>query len=138
MPIFSYFAVAGTALLGLLFMVDATLAPPAVRHTSSFYGLPNAMARGHGSAPPLVSAPAPEPDMNSPAVLAAAPMPAAGAPAPAADAAMAQAGKPAKRKQIARKPWDGRHYDNGFAFDRPWQDNRRWVARNVSPWSTWR
>ena len=138
MPIFSYFAVAGTVLLGLLFAVDTTLAPPAVRPTSNFSGLPPAMtyAGGGGSAPPLVSTPAPEPDMNSPAVLAAASQPAVAA-TPSADAAMAQAAKPAKRKHIARRPQDHR-YSDPFAFDRPWQDNRRWAARSVSPWSTWR
>lgn len=72
MPALAFLAVAGLALLALLFVADATLkrvSPPIV--TSSRVGLPD---RWHSDAiQVLTSPPAPTPDMTSPAVLSAQP-----------------------------------------------------------------
>lgn len=72
MPVLVFFAVAGLALLALLFVADATLekgSSPIV--TSNRVGLPE---QPHPDLiQVLTSAPAPAPDMNSQAVLAAQP-----------------------------------------------------------------
>jgi len=72
MPVLSFLAAAGLALLALLFVADATLekgSPPIV--TSSRVGLPE---RWHGDSTQIVTTtPAPPPDMTSPAVRAAQP-----------------------------------------------------------------
>jgi hypothetical protein len=117
MPIVTYFAVVGTALLALLFYADATMEPRGpLAVTTSFEGLP---APWHGPAiQSVASASAPEPDMNSDAVKAAAP--AAVKTASAADLTTGS-GQPAaaeiapkKKKHIARKyappREDNRHY----------------------------
>ena len=72
MPILTYFFVAGTALLALLFYANAQMEPRApLAVTSTFEGLPTPW---HGpAAQNLAATPAPAPDMNSEAVLAATP-----------------------------------------------------------------
>lgn len=76
MPILSYFAVVGSALVALLFVADVTLekrTTPLIV-TSEFVGLPKAYQHVNvGSR--LVTAPAPAPDMESAAVKAAMPAP---------------------------------------------------------------
>ena len=138
MPILAYFAVAGTFLLGFLFVADAYLpaATPAIA-SSSFYGLPAKYTAASG---PLIAPSAPEPDMNSPAVVAAAPNL---TPINSPSHATAQAAKP-KRKVVARKPpadhrFDHRHDNyNHNSFGWSWQnDNRRWAARGGA-WGSFR
>ena len=74
MPVFAFLAVAGSVLIALLFLVDATLekndSPVIV--TSQRSGLPE--PPGHrDEIHILTTAPAPAPDMTSPTVLAAQP-----------------------------------------------------------------
>jgi hypothetical protein len=97
MPIFTYFAVVGAALLGVLFYADANLAPRGpLAVTTDFVGLPQPW---HGPVnPSLAAAPAPAPDMNSDAVLAASPKTAANA----KDATVATIGMAAASEQVAR------------------------------------
>ena len=117
MPIFAYFAVAGSVLVALLFVADATLAKRGpVVVSSEFYGLPKPWHPDPAS-PILAATPAPAPDMSSEAVLAAAPKV---APVPErttqADAA------PKKPKRVARKqprPDDGMH---AYAWSRNGHD----------------
>jgi hypothetical protein len=127
MPILSYFVVAGTFLLGLLFAADAYLpaATPAIA-SSNFYGLP---AKNIATGGTLTATAAPEPDMNSPAVVAAKPVNLT--PVNAPSDAMAQAAKPKRRPIVHRYPEERRfdqRYDNHFGWS--WQgDNRRWASR---------
>src|SRR5581483_12005446 len=72
MPILTYFAVAGTALLALLFYASANMEPRGpLAVTSNFEGLPPPW-HGPAVARNLASTPAPAPDMNSDAVKTAA------------------------------------------------------------------
>jgi hypothetical protein len=114
MPIFSYFAVAGSALVALLFLADAKLEKNGpMPFNNEFTGMPKAWhpesARPVSNAAVLVSTPAPAPDMSSEAVKAAAPPPspliveASAAPAAAAVPAKEAAPKPkrvAKRRRL--------------------------------------
>ena len=100
MPIFSYFAVMGSVLVALLFVIDVTVEKPKPLWISSqFTGLPKPW---HPETQKLGANPAPEPDMTSDAVKAAA--------LPAVAAAMNSAATtPAvspstKKKRVARKP----------------------------------
>jgi hypothetical protein len=98
MPILTYFCVAGSVLLGLLFAVDAMVpAREPLRIGSEFHGLPQPApraAKDPHELPILRTTPAPEPDMTAAAVVAAQPpksaMVAAASPAPAAHEARAQ------------------------------------------------
>ena len=70
MPALTFLAVAGLALIALLFVADATLEPGSpVIVTSQRSGLPE--PRRPDATQTLTAAPAPAPDMTSPAVLAA-------------------------------------------------------------------
>jgi hypothetical protein len=97
MPIFSYFAVVGSAMLALLFVADATLpktdAP--VIATSSIYGLPKPWKPD--SAQTLIASQAPAPDMTSEAVLAAAPK------VEPVNERSAKADTPPKKKHVAHR-----------------------------------
>lgn len=131
MPIFTYFAVIGSALVALLFVADAKLEKHGlVAIGSQVVVLPGAYQPGKmGST--LVTQAAPAPDMDSAAVRAAAPpapqvaqtTPAPeSAPPPAAQTAKAEIAPP-KKKHVAHKQQrprddDARHYayrgfDNG-------------------------
>jgi hypothetical protein len=72
MPVFTFFAVVGFALIALLFVADATLERSSpVIVTSDRIGLPE---RWHSDTiQTLTTTPAPAPDMSSQAVLAAQP-----------------------------------------------------------------
>src|ERR1700712_2040799 len=99
MPILSYFAIVGSALMALLFAADATLPKDAapVIATSSIFGMPKPWHPDPTKT--LAATPAPAPDMSSEAVLAAAPKtePVNG-PSATADAA------PKKKRVVTRKP----------------------------------
>jgi hypothetical protein len=73
MPLFAYFSVVGSALIGLLFLWDA-MTPPRepMKIASEFQGLSSMRAQASvaSRAPALVAAP--EPDMSSPAIKLAA------------------------------------------------------------------
>jgi hypothetical protein len=130
MPIFSYFAVVGSALVALLFLADATLpkSETPVVVSSNFYGMPKPWKPD--PAPPVLTAtPAPEPDMASAAVLAAAPkissVPAATSPMAhmARADATPKSDAPKKKRVVRPHPrFDGRQnyalsrngYDGGF------------------------
>jgi hypothetical protein len=73
MPALTFLAVAGLALIALLFVANATLEPPGlpVIVTSQRSGLPE--SRRPDAIQTLTTAPAPAPDMTSQAVLAAQP-----------------------------------------------------------------
>ena len=114
MPIFTFFAVVGSALTALLFVTDLTLekSETPVVVSSSFYGMPKPW-KPDPEAPVLVATPAPEPDMKSDAVLAAAPKTADAKTAAAnpAMSAMAHAPKveaPKKKRVVHKQPHDGR------------------------------
>ena len=95
MPALTFLAVAGLALIALLFVADATLEPGSpVIVTSQRSGLPE--PRRPDATQTLTAAPAPAPDMTSPAVLAAQPEVLAKI-APAALAARAEA-RPTKKR----------------------------------------
>jgi hypothetical protein len=105
MPALAFLAVAGLALIALLFVAHATLepgSPPIV--TSQRSGLPE--VRRPAVAQTFSAAPAPAPDMTSQAVLAAQPKPAPDALAkigPAARAARAEAPPKSKRAEASFK-----------------------------------
>lgn len=125
MPILTYFAVVGTALLGVLFYASASMEPRGpLAVTSSFEGLPPPW---HGPAVPrnFAAAPAPQPDMNSDAVKAAAPPAMKTAAAAPETTGAGQTTKteaaPKKKKHIVRRPIpqereDARRYawQNGY------------------------
>jgi hypothetical protein len=118
MPLLSYFAAAGSVLVGLLFVSDAALSDRKVTISSDFKGLSE---RLQPRAPALVAEPAPEPDMTSAAVkLAAADV--AAQPAVAKEPAVAAepaAAAPAKPRHVARKrskPHD--EWGQGWGQDR--------------------
>jgi hypothetical protein len=86
MPIFTYFAVAGSVMIALLFVADATLEKGSPAVVTSQYGLPKpwrpvVTSDQDGLPKPwrpdpkqvLAAVPAPAPDMTSPLVLAAQP-----------------------------------------------------------------
>jgi hypothetical protein len=108
MPVLSFLAAAGLALIALLFVANATLepgSPPIV--TSERVGLPKSWQPDPVQT--LVRAPAPEPDMTSPAVLAAQPKVAAEALTP-----------PNKKKHVTRKRSPDDHYQQiqAWSWDR--------------------
>ena len=121
MPIFTYFAVAGSVLIALLFVADATLEKDTPAVVTSQYGLPKrpvVTSDQYGLEKPwrpktqkqiLAAVPAPAPDMTSPLVLAAQPK-AQSVPEvlanvePAALAAMAEA--PPRKKRVTGSPVD--------------------------------
>ncbi len=115
MPILTYFCVAGSFLLGLLFAVDAMVpAREPMKLGSNFYGLPQAAprpAKDSHDLPILRTTPAPEPDMTAAVVVAAQPpksaMASAAAHEPAAQDARAQAkmaqASPAPEASASRK-----------------------------------
>jgi hypothetical protein len=120
MPIFTYFAVAGSVLIALLFVADATLEKDTPAVVTSQYGLPKrpvVTSDQYGLEKPwrpktqkqiLAAVPAPAPDMTSPLVLAAQPK-AQSVPEvlanvePAALAARAEA-PPRKKRVTGRQP----------------------------------
>jgi hypothetical protein len=109
MPILSYFFVAGTALLALLFYANASMEPRGpLAVTTDFEGLPRPWQGP--AAPNLASRPAPAPDMNSDAVLAAAPQATASGKLAATTSGVAPVEQtaaadtaPKKKKHVARK-----------------------------------
>ena len=73
MPVLTFLAVVGLALVALFFVADATLENVSPIVTSQQSGLPK--PRQPDAIQTLTTAPAPEPDMKSQAVLAAQPAP---------------------------------------------------------------
>jgi hypothetical protein len=71
MPALTVLAVAGLALIALLFVANEKLEPVSPVITSQRLGLPN--SPNHGATQSFTAAPALAPDMSSPAVLAAQP-----------------------------------------------------------------
>ena len=158
MPILTYFCVAGSVLLGLLFAVDAMVPTrEPLKLGSEFHGLPQPApraAKDPHELPILRTTPAPEPDMTAAAVVAAQPqksaMVAAASPAPAAHEARAQVqtAQASAHKKIAQKPQKQqkrvvvRHrprqdYGPSYAWSAwggggGWNDNRTWY-RNERP-----
>jgi hypothetical protein len=151
MPILSYFAVAGSALLGLLFLADAMLpAREPLRISTEFRGLKAALhGETIGSARAPAPAIAPEPDMMSEAVRVAR----QGTPEPVVNVqpvnqpvAGAEPIVPKKRKQVAH-PRPSREQT---ARAREWRDqyaqgpdfgwNGGNDARRDDPWrsNSWR
>jgi hypothetical protein len=121
MPIFTYFAVVGSVLVALLFIVNPTLenGTRAVV-TSDRVGLPNPWHPD--SIQTLAAAPVPAADMTSPLVLAAAPK-AQSAPEvlakaePASRAARVEA-IPKKKRVTRRQPSDGYRQNRAWSRDR--------------------
>jgi hypothetical protein len=100
MPIFSYFAVMGSVLVALLFVIDVTVEKPKPRWISSqFTGLPKPW---HPETQKLAANPAPEPDTASEDAVKAAALPAVAA--AMNRAATTPAVSPnTKKKRVARK-----------------------------------
>jgi hypothetical protein len=120
MPIFSYFALAGSVLVALLFVAGATLDKDTrALVTSDSYGLPKPWHSDPIQT--LTAAPAPAPDMTSDAVLAAQP---SGQPAPdalskiksAAFAARAEAQPAEERVARERQPVQYQQPSGGDRF----------------------
>src|SRR5436305_12919272 len=98
MPLLSYFAIVGSALVALLFAADMTLPKSApVIATSSIYGMPKPWHPDPIQT--LAATPAPAPDMSSEAVLAAAPKT-----APVNERGATANAAPKKKRVVARKP----------------------------------
>jgi hypothetical protein len=123
MPVLSVLAVAGSALVALLFLADATLdknGPPAIV-TSQRTGLPE-LPRHSDGMHISTSAPAPAPDMTSQAVLNAQPEPSREARTmiePIARAARAEA--PPKTMGVASLPpvdYQQNHFQQTGLVDR--------------------
>lgn len=118
MPVFAFLAVAGLALIALLFVADAALeknGSPVIA-TSQRSGLPESPHRAD-DVQVLTTAPAPAPDMTSQAVVDAQPKPAAQRPVkvhPEAEAARAEA-LPQHRR--VTQPMHDRYRPNSI-FDR--------------------
>jgi hypothetical protein len=151
MPILSYFLVAGSVLVGLLFAADAVMpSREPLTIGSDFYGLPETTHSPHPDTgvPILRHTPAPEPDMNSAVVIASQPrglVPAGEPRTPDTSAqgaksdAMAKAevapeSKPVAKPKMAQKASKPRKRvvrprdDYGPNFAWTWQEERR-------PWS---
>ena len=111
MPILSYFAIVGSALVALLFAADATLpkSTTPVITTSSIYGMPKPWRPDPTQT--LATTPAPAPDMSSEAVLAAAPK-TEPVNERGADAA------PKKKRVVARKPQPDDDSRQNYAWSR--------------------
>ena len=114
MPIFTYFAVAGSALIALLFVADATLEKGTPAVVTSQNGLPKRPVvtsdQYDGLEKPWrpktqkqILAAAPAPDMTSPLVLAAQPASAFEAVTPAAREARAEAPPKKVRVEVSAK-----------------------------------
>ena len=104
MPALTFLAVAGLALMALMFVADATLepgSPPIV--TSQRSGLPE--VRRPDVAQTSSAAPAPAPDMTSQAVLAAQPKSAPDALAKIGSAAQAARAEAPPKKKRAEAPF---------------------------------
>jgi hypothetical protein len=131
MPLLGYFTVAGTALIGLLFVADAFMPKSAHSQFSSFEGLPAAYKgeRMHSPAPPI----APTPPAAATAVAQA---PAVETPPVVAE----EAAKPAKHK-VARKRQRRHDADEvrsgGDDFVSIWGEATRERSRRDMP-SSWR
>jgi hypothetical protein len=136
MPILAYFSVVGAALLGLLFVADATLSPRGpLALSTEFHGIAAAMSgapvSSNVTADSRNPALAPEPDMRSAAVKRAS----EGAPRPAAVPNLEPVNAPTatlepapkKRKPVARpapaQEWRDQ-YAQGQQFDWNWGANR--------------
>ncbi len=134
MPIFSYFAVAGSVLVALLFAADATLTKSTtpVVATSNIYGMPKPWHPEPTQT--LAAAPAPAPDMSSEAVLAAAPK-AAPATQPVNERSATADAAPKKKRVVARKPPDDprQNYASSRGGD-PFSQNYAW-SRSGDPFS---
>jgi len=110
MPALTFLAVAGLALVALLFVADATLEPgsPAIV-TSQRSGLPE--PRSHTAARTLTNTSAPAPDMTSQAVLAAQPKSAPDATANIGSAALAARAKAPHKDKRATGHQQARFFD---------------------------
>jgi hypothetical protein len=150
MPLLRYFIVVGSALIGLLYVVNAVLPDNTPRHVSSnIDGItsnnlernPPARQLQH---PAPVIAPAPEPDMTSSAAVPAVASPAGAEESPqksnTPSAPVAEGPPPnKKRNQFARK----REWRDDFRRDRGWRDrdwrDRGWRGRGSRDpyWGNW-
>jgi hypothetical protein len=105
MPIISYFAVVGAALVALLFVADANMESRPLAFTSNFDGLPKPWTPElnpplpQGKPQAIRTAAAPQAEEAEPAAVAAAPEPVA---APIQQVAKVEAA-PKKPKHVARK-----------------------------------
>jgi len=132
MPIFTYFAVVGSVMIALLFVVDPMLEKGTRAVVTSQYGLPErpvVTSDQYGLEKPwrpdpkqvLAAVPAPAPNMTSPLVLAAQPK-AQSVPEvlakvePAARAARAEA--PPKKKRVTRTQQPPVDYRQNHAWSR--------------------
>ena len=123
MPVLAFFAVAGLALIALLFVADAALEKDGspVIVTSQRSGLPESSHRPD-KIPVLTMAPAPDPDMTSKIVRDAQPKPVAQDPMkihPAARAARAEAmpQTPSVTQPMNDRPPMNYHYRRSEEFD---------------------
>jgi hypothetical protein len=126
MPILSYFAIVGSALVALLFAADATLPKSAapVIATSSIFGMPKPWHPDPTQT--LASTPAPAPDMSSEAVLAAAPKT-----EPVNERGSTADAAPKKKRLVARKPPPDETSNYAWSRGGP-QQNYAW-SRNGDP-----
>jgi hypothetical protein len=152
MPIFSYFAMAGSALVGLLFLADAVLparSPLAI--SREFHGL-SATLRSEPAALPRAPALAPEPDMTSePVKLANKGAAQAVNVEPVNAHTVRPEPAPRKRKRVPRsREWqdqyaqaqdfgwswgsNNRRRNDGWQSDSGWSDSRRNDFRRNDPW----
>src|SRR5206468_5509825 len=138
MPLLSYFAIVGSALVALLFAADITLPKSApVIATSSIYGMPKPWHPDPTQT--LASTPAPAPDMSSEAVLAAAPSTAAKTASktePVNERSATIDVAPKKKRVVARRapPDDSRQ---NYAWSRssdPFRQDYAW-SRNSDPFA---
>jgi hypothetical protein len=148
MPLLSYFAVAGSALLALLLLVDAALPPRGpLAISTEFHGVAVALHGDAAAAVAAMRAPAPalEPDMTSEAVKLAS----EGAPRPAAvpnlepvNARVATATPaPKKRKPARSREWREQYAqapDFGWNAGSDDRARRNDTSRNDTGRDTWR
>src|SRR5436305_11193610 len=112
MPLLSYFAIVGSALVALLFAADMTLPKSApVIATSSIYGMPKPWHPDPTQT--LAATPAPAPDMSSEAVLAAAPKT-----EPVNQRTAVAEAPPKKKRVVARKTQPADARQNYYAASR--------------------
>ena len=120
MPLAGYFAVVGAAVLGLLFVADATIVRDGrPSFVSDFNGLPSGY-KGVPSSQLALYTPAPHIAPLPDDVAAVASIPQAAAQSAAAPAAASQAAKPVKRKVARKRPV---HRDEVDDFDTAWRSS---------------
>lgn len=110
MPLFAYFAVVGSFLLGLLFVAEAHLGPPkTLSITTNFHGLPEPWKSNKSTPTILTVRDAPAPHLATEAFAQSTVEPRTVAPAPAASK-VAEVRKPKKAKKPSRDNPGGNVY----------------------------